>query len=328
MTDEDADTVNYVVLDLEWNQPMDGIKSEDRELPFEIVEIGAILLNEERKIIGEFTQIVKPTVYHVMNEVTRNLIHLRMKELKQGKTFPETMKEFLEWCGEDYVFCTWGSLDLVELQRNMKYHGLEPFDTRPFPYLDVQKLFSIAFEDRKVRRSLEYAVDYLNIPVDIPFHRAFSDAYYTAKVMASIEDPDVFSNYSFDTYHIPTSRKDEVSVLFHDYAKYISRGFDDKIDAMQDREVISTRCYVCKKNARRRINWFSPNGKHFYSVSQCEKHGYMKGKIRLKKSETGKIYVVKTQKLISEEEMEQILEKRTAMREQRRRSRMGKKSNE
>lgn len=327
MTGEDADTVNYVVLDLEWNQPMDGIKSEDRELPFEIVEVGAILLNEERKIIGEFTQIVKPTVYHVMNEVTRNLIHLRMKELKQGKTFPETMKEFLEWCGEDYVFCTWGSLDLVELQRNMKYHGLEPFDNRPFPYLDVQKLFSIAFEDRKVRRSLEYAVEYLKIPVDIPFHRAFSDAYYTAKVMALIEDPDVFSNYSFDTYHIPTSRKDEVSVLFHDYAKYISRGFDDKTDAMQDREVISTRCYVCKKNARRRINWFSPNGKHFYSVSQCEKHGYMKGKIRLKKSETGKIYVVKTQKLISEEEMEQIAGKRAAMREQRRKSRMGKKSN-
>lgn len=319
--------MNYVVLDLEWNQPMDGIKSEDRELPFEIVEIGAILLNEERKIIGEFTQIVKPTVYHVMNEVTRNLIHLRMKELKQGKTFPETMKEFLEWCGEDYVFCTWGSLDLVELQRNMKYHGLEPFDNRPFPYLDVQKLFSIAFEDRKVRRSLEYAVEYLKIPVDIPFHRAFSDAYYTAKVMALIEDPDVFSNYSFDTYHIPTSRKDEVSVLFHDYAKYISRGFDDKTDAMQDREVISTRCYVCKKNARRRINWFSSNGKHFYSVSQCEKHGYMKGKIRLKKSETGKIYVVKTQKLISEEEMEQIAGKRAAMREQRRKSRMGKKSN-
>lgn len=306
---------------------MDGIKSEDRELPFEIVEVGAILLNEERKIIGEFTQIVKPTVYHVMNEVTRNLIHLRMKELKQGKTFPETMKEFLEWCGEDYVFCTWGSLDLVELQRNMKYHGLEPFDNRPFPYLDVQKLFSIAFEDRKVRRSLEYAVEYLKIPVDIPFHRAFSDAYYTAKVMALIEDPDVFSNYSFDTYHIPTSRKDEVSVLFHDYAKYISRGFDDKTDAMQDREVISTRCYVCKKNARRRINWFSPNGKHFYSVSQCEKHGYMKGKIRLKKSETGKIYVVKTQKLISEEEMEQIAGKRATMREQRRKSRMGKKSN-
>lgn len=319
--------MNYVVLDLEWNQPVDGIRSEDRELPFEIVEIGAILLNEERKIIGEFTQIVKPTVYHVMNEVTRNLIHLRMKELKQGKTFPDTMKEFFEWCGEDYVFCTWGSLDLVELQRNMKFHGLAPIDDRPFPYLDIQKLFSIAFEDRKIRRSLEYAVAYLGIPVDIPFHRAFSDAYYTAKVMSEIKDPDVFTNYSFDTYHIPQNRADEVSVLFHDYAKYISRGFPDKILAMQDKEVTSTRCYVCKKNARRRINWFSVNGKHFYSVSQCEKHGYMKGKIRLKKSEDGKIFVVKTQKLIKDEEMEAIALKRAVVKEQRKSRRIGKREN-
>ena len=29
---------------------------------------------------------------------------------------------------------------------------------------DIQKLFSIAYEDQKVRRSLEYAVDYLQIP--------------------------------------------------------------------------------------------------------------------------------------------------------------------
>lgn len=310
--------MNYVVLDLEWNQPIDGVKKENRELPFEIVEVGAILLNEERKVIGEFTQIVKPTVYHEMNEITRNLIHLRMKELKQGKTFPETMADFFRWCGEDYIFCTWGSLDLVELQRNMEYHGLEPLDCRPFPYLDIQKLFSIAFEDRKVRRSLEYAVDYLKIPCDIPFHRAFSDAYYTAKVMAEIQDPEVFSNYSFDTYHIPTRRCDEVSVLFHDYAKYISRGFADKTAAMQDREVISTRCYLCKKNARRKVNWFSVNGKHFYSVSMCEKHGYMKGKIRLKKSETGRIYVVKTQKFINDEEVAAIEQKRAALQEHRR----------
>lgn len=315
--------MNYVVMDLEWNQPADGIKTENRELPFEIVEVGAILLNEERKIIGEFTQIVKPTVYNEMNEITRNLIHLRMKELKQGKTFPDTIKEFFEWCGDDYIFCTWGSLDLVELQRNMKYHGLEPLDYRPFPYLDIQKLFSIAFEeDRKERRSLEYAVEYLNIPRDIPFHRAFSDAYYTAKVMAEITQEDVFDNYSYDTYHIPKRREDEVNVLFHDYAKYISRGFADKTAAMQDREVTSTRCYICKKNARRRTNWFSVSGKHFYSISQCEKHGYMKGKIRLKKSEEGKIFVVKTQKFINEEQVLEIEAKKAALREQRKSKRV------
>ena len=68
----------------------------------------------------------------------------------------------------------------------MKYYDLDPLSDRPLKFYDVQKLFSIAFEDRKTRRSLEYAVDFLQIEKDIPFHRAFSDAYYTAQILARI----------------------------------------------------------------------------------------------------------------------------------------------
>lgn len=319
--------MNYVVLDLEWNQP-DNNSAVNPDLPFEIVEVGAILLNEDRQIIGEFTQIVKPAVYTEMNRVTGKLIHLHMKELKLGKPFVETMEEFFEWCGENYIFCTWGTQDLMELQRNMKYHNMPPLAHRPFPYLDVQKLFSIAYdEDRKVRRSLEYAVDFLQIEQDIPFHRAFSDAYYTAKVMASIQEVFVFENYSYDVFHVPKRREDEVNVLFHDYAKYISREFEDKTAAMQDREVISTRCYICKKNLRKKIRWFAANPKHFYSISVCDKHGLMKGKIRLKKTENGGVYVVKTQKFISEEAAMEISERRDHIREMRREKRKAASAN-
>ena len=312
--------MNYVVMDLEWNQP-DKSETVNPDLPFEIVEIGAILLNENRQVIGEFTQIVKPAVYSEMNRITGKLIHLNTKELGYGKSFTDTMKDFFEWCGDNYIFCTWGTQDLTELQRNMKYHDMTPLALRPFPYLDVQKLFSIAYdEDRKVRRSLEYAVEYLQIEQDIPFHRAFSDAYYTAKVMEAMEDVSVFENYSYDVFHVPKSRKDEVKVLFHDYAKYISKEFEDKNEAMQDREVISTKCYLCKKNLRKKIRWFAANPKHFYSVSVCDKHGYMKGKIRLKKSENG-VYVVKTQKFISEEEVDEIVAKREHIRQMRREKR-------
>ena len=71
--------MNYVVLDLEWNQP-DKTDAVNPELTFEIVEVGAILLNEDRQIIGEFTQIVKPAVYTEMNRVTCQLIQMHMKE--------------------------------------------------------------------------------------------------------------------------------------------------------------------------------------------------------------------------------------------------------
>ena len=308
--------MNYIVIDLEWNQSNTGEEPEVKEIPFEIIDIGAIKLNSEKMMIDEFNQLVKPAVYQHMHKITSNLIHLHMKDLQKGRPFVEVMGDFLSWCGEDYIFCTWGPLDLYELQRNMRYYHMEPLAGKPICFLDVQKLFSIAFEDKKQRRSLEYAIDYLKIDKDIPFHRSFSDAYYTARILSCLEE-EILENYSIDTYILPKNRQEEIHVMFHDYMKYISREFPDKQRALEDREVISTKCYLCHKNLRKKIRWFSPNGKHYYSVSHCPVHGYMKSKIRIRKSESDSIYVIKTSKFISEEDCQKILLKREAAKEHR-----------
>lgn len=308
--------MNYIVIDLEWNQSNTGEEPEVKEIPFEIIDIGAVRLDADKSMTGEFNQLIKPAVYLHMHKITGDLIHLHMKDLQNGKPFAEVMKEFLEWCGTDYIFCTWGPMDLFELQRNMHYYHMEPLSEIPIRFLDVQKLFSIAYEDGKTRRGLEYAVNYLRIEKDIPFHRAFSDAYYTARILSCLEDH-ILENYSIDTYVLPAGRKDEIHVMFHDYMKYISREFADKQKALEDREVISTKCYICRKNIRRKIRWFSPNGKHYYSISYCPSHGYMKSKIRIRRSESDKVYVVKTSKFISEEDCQKIIQKRDAAKEHR-----------
>lgn len=316
--------MNYIILDLEWNQSSTGEEEVSKILPFEIIEIGAIKLNSSRKMIDEFSELVKPQVYHEMHRITSKLIHLQMNQLQQGSFFPEVMKQFQDWCGDDYIFCTWGPLDLVELQRNIRYYGLEPLADGPFRYLDVQKLFSIAYEDRKSRRTLEYAIDFLNIEKDIPFHRAFSDAYYTAKVLARLEER-VLSNYSYDVFHLPKDKESEVHVIFDDYAKYISRGFADKTEAIADKTVMGTKCYLCHKGLRKKIRWFTPNGKHYYSVSYCDKHGFMKSKVRIRKSEDDMIYVVKTDKFITEEEVSDIRNRQEKSKQQRKERRALKK---
>ena len=327
----DGCDMNYIVMDLEWNQSNTGEEIESKEIPFEIIEIGAIKLNSRREKIDEFNELIKPQVYHEMHHVTKKLIHLQMEQLEKGKLFPEAMDAFRKWWGEDFIFCTWGPLDLAELQRNIRYYQLESIADRPFKFLDVQKLFSIACEDKKSRRSLEHAIDFLNIEKDIPFHRAFSDAYYTAKVLAQLDEK-VLGNYSFDVFHIPVDKEKEVHILFGDgtpesYTKYISRGFDEKIKAMSDKEVLNTNCYLCQKNLRKKIRWFSPNGKHYYSVSYCDMHGYMKAKIRIRKTEDGQVYVVKTQRLISEEETEAIRRMKERVKQQKKEKRISKNRN-
>lgn len=300
--------MNYIILDLEWNQSSTGKEEVTKVLPFEIVEIGAIKLNSERRMVSEFSELVRPQVYHEMHQITSRLIHLQMNQLEQGHLFPEVAEKFFDWCGEDYIFCTWGPSDLTELQRNVRYYGMSPLADGPFRFLDVQKLFSIGYEDKKSRRTLEHAIDYLKIEKDIPFHRAFSDAYYTAKVLALLDEK-VLQNYSFDVFHLPKDKESEIHVQFDTYSKYISREFSDKAEALADKTVNETKCYLCHRNLRRKIRWFTPNGKHYYCVSYCNKHGYMKSKIRIRKSEEKMVYVVKTEKFITEAEVEAIRDK-------------------
>lgn len=320
--------MNYIIMDLEWNQSNTGTEKEVRELPFEIIEIGAIKLNKDHKMIDEFSELIKPVVYKEMHHITRKLIHLQIEELEKGRPFPEVMDQFLDWCGENYIFCTWGPLDLTELQRNIRFYGMKPLCDRPMAFLDVQKLFSIVYEDSKTRRALEYAVDFLEMEKDIPFHRAFSDAYYTAKILAGLPDPAIEKLVSYDVFMTPKTREDEIHVVFDSYAKYISREFADKTEALADREVSSTKCYLCHKNLRKKIKWFSPNGRHYYSLAYCDKHGYMKGKIRIRKAESDRVYVVKTLKFISEEDAGKIAGRQDRARELRRQKRHQQKKKE
>ena len=301
--------MNIIVMDLEWNQNSLGKKERDSDKPiFEIIEIGAVKLNEEYEIIDEFSQLINPQIYQTMHRITADLIHLQMNELRKGKEFSTVIKEFLDWCGEDYIFATWGPLDLLELQRNMKYYKLESLSNGPIKFYDVQKLFSLGTMKDKIRKTLEFAIDYFEIEKDIPFHRAYSDAYYTAKVFKQIVNPDILKLFSYDTFNIPKNKKEEIKVLFPDYYKYISRGFENKSDVMQDREVSSTKCYLCHKNLKKKIRWYSLNSKNYYSVSCCDVHGYIKYKVRVKKAENDKYYVIKTSKFITEEKYKKIQE--------------------
>ena len=114
---------------------------------------------------------------------------------------------------------------------------------------------------------------------------------------------------SFDTYVTPKTKKQEIRIVFDTYEKYISREFNSKEDVLENMEIMSTKCYLCHKNIKRTVKWFTPNGKHYYSVAYCEKHGFMKAKVRIKKAEDGNLYVVKTCRFISDEDVEDMKKK-------------------
>ena len=292
---------HYIVLDLEWNQsPMGKASSADR-LPFEIIEIGAVKLNSSLQIVSEFRRLIRPRVYREMHFIISEVTHMSIEELNQeGTSFMNAMKEFLEWCGTDYSLCTWGPMDLTELQRNIVYHGMEiPFGW-PLLYYDVQKIYALV-KGQGQRESLDRAVEELGLAEERPFHRALDDAYYTGRVMGAMDFYSMVEYVSVDYYRVPETEEEEIYLEFPSYAKYVSRQFEYREQVMEERRMTDMVCYKCRRMLRKKIRWFSANQKFYFCLAICPEHGLFKGKIRIKKTEDGQVYAVKTVKQVDEE---------------------------
>lgn len=311
--------MSYIVFDLEWNQAEST--AAEKALHFEIVEIGAVKLDENRKIVDQFSGLIQPVVYPHLNSVTSQVIHLTDEELSRGgKPFEQVANEFFEWCGENPMFCTWGIMDLSELQKNMEFHGIKVKFPKPLYYYDIQKWYSIFYEDGKVRRSLEYAVDTLGIKQKFPYHRAYADAYYTALVVQTMDVKKMESYLSIDYHNLPQNRKEEIYHIFENYSKFVSRVFASRDLALLNPQVTSMVCFKCGKSVRYRVKWFSCYGKNYYALGYCPVHGWLKGKIRFKKPDIAGegVFVVKTIKCVPQEDADQIMEKRDMIRGKRR----------
>ncbi len=84
--------MNYIVLDFEWNQSDTGKEPEVKALPFEIIDVGAVKLDNERRMTGEFNRLVRPAVYRHMHKITGKLIHLHMSDLQRGIPSPRSWR--------------------------------------------------------------------------------------------------------------------------------------------------------------------------------------------------------------------------------------------
>lgn len=311
--------MNYIVLDLEWNQSPNGKEDSVEHLPFEIIEIGAVKLDAQMQQTGEFHRLIRPRVYKRLHYKICEVTHMDMNELCQdGEEFAWVMEQFLEWCGsEDFYFCTWGSMDLTELQRNMVYHGMEIPFPRPLLYYDIQKLYCLQYGDGRNKISLDQAVHLQKLKQERPFHRAPDDAFYTGRILSGL-DIDTYGMYvSVDYYRLPPTREQEFKLYFPDYSKFVSREFDSREDIMKEKAITDMMCLKCRRMLRKKIRWF-PYGQRFYfCLASCPEHGYVKGKIRIKKSEDDRYFAVKTSKLADEEDVEILCQRKEEGRKKR-----------
>lgn len=266
--------MQYIVVDLEWNQPLSYETKVYREvgdrLIFEMIQIGAVKLNERFEIVDSVSIPIQPSVYVMIHPRIRRMTQLGPEELAGAPTFLEAMDQFAAWCGEDYALLTWGCDDVSVLKQNMDFFRCE---VKLPPLCDIQRLFSDVYKCKE-RKGLKAAMDMLEIEPDAAryFHNALHDAYYTALVFAKLPDPAAVLKYPQQpkplTHQQPDKKKGEL--------------FASLQEAFASETAQRPRCPICGKHTAVEGGYVKQCADKYIGLSRCPHHGSLMIRLRFR----------------------------------------------
>ena len=261
--------MNYVVLDLEWNQPISFESSIYRKigdkLLFELIQIGAVKVNENREIIDAISLPIKPTHYVKIHPRIQRLTQLTKENFVNAPSFNEAMDLFTAWCGEDYVLVVWGNDDTSVLQQNIdffKWNNYLP------PLCDLQHYFSDWLKLGKERKGLKYAMELLEIEEDeqLGFHNALNDAYYTAQVFQKVPKVQQITAYPTTPKKLARGKKRVGEVHFT-----LPNIKIKKLLALPKLKM--PLCPYCKKTTNVSSQYVLAGNNQYMNIASCKDHG-------------------------------------------------------
>lgn len=279
--------MQYIVLDMEWNQPWPGTFAAKRVLPVkirgEIIQIGAVRVTDRQIVGDEFQALIKPKYYRKLNKKVVSLTGIKDAMLaKDGIPFPEAMERFKDWCGEDVVFLTWGFDDIGILKENMALHGLDSgwIDR----WYNAQMIFNAQTDGATAQKALKTAMQMAGVEASRPAHDALGDAYHTAILCTRLDLVRGMAEYDqalekhengFHGAELPgcLGRK-----VFH--------GYESKEAAMAAQSGPENLCPTCGKPMTL-AKWISQQDKRYMAMAQCPDHGRFLVRVRLSREDDG-----------------------------------------
>ena len=279
--------MDYIVLDMEWNQPWPGSPSARKVLPVqirgEIIQMGAVRVTEDQQVADEFQVMIRPKYYRSLNRRVSKLTGIKESRLKaEGVPFPDAMEQFRSWCGEDVVFLTWGFDDIGILKENLRLFGLaEEWTDR---WYNAQMIFNAQTDGSNSQKALKTAMETFGIEATRPAHDALGDAYHTALICARLDLQKGMAEYKqalkshengFHGAELPGCLDRKV---FYDYADKHAA-----LSAMAGRENICPLCGRQMLGSR----WFAQPGHRYMDLATCPEHGKFLIRVRLSDQEDG-----------------------------------------
>lgn len=189
--------MNHIFVDFEMN-PIDKKHKEARQIcTHEIIEIGAVMLDENDEEIAAFKRYVKPAYSTEINKKCRELTGITTEMVQDAPAFEEALLEFIIWCmdgGEPFEIYAWSENDLLQLTGEMRLKGIELVDELAYiveHWNDFQKNFCDLLGLYKPI-SLEKAVGSIGKEFAGKIHDALWDARNTACIYSLSKDTETF----------------------------------------------------------------------------------------------------------------------------------------
>ncbi|MFA6048214.1 MAG: 3'-5' exonuclease [Parcubacteria group bacterium] len=173
----------YIIFDLEatcWEERNDKVK--------EVIEIGAVKLDEDLEVIDTFSEFIRPTIYPVLSEFCNSLTSIRQKDVDEAKYFNDAIKDFEDWIlssGKATKLVSWGHYDKKQM---LEESAVKNYSGKIIELLE--KHISLKHEFARMRKErtcgMKKALNKLNLSLEGTHHRGIDDAKNIARIFKVI----------------------------------------------------------------------------------------------------------------------------------------------
>ena len=180
--------MKHVVVDLEMNPVSREFREVRRKLNEEVIEIGAVRLDENFQQEAEFQCYVKPEYGPIKKHIT-SLTGITQAMVADKKTYAACFQDFVDWVGEEETkIYSWSRSDIKQLRSECRYK-LPDFDIEWLNarWVDLQQ----EFDDRLGLHNslaLKHALGAMDHKFEGTQHTALADAINTSAILTLMQD--------------------------------------------------------------------------------------------------------------------------------------------
>ena len=192
----------YVLVDLEMCNIPILFRKYVNDLKREIIQIGAVMLDENFEMIDQFMTYVCPKYGQIDKEINL-LTGIARKDIEDAPNVFEALNAFVSWLPSDAILVSWSENDVIQVEDEIDEKELDIPQLEPYleTWEDCQITFSDKMRTSKIYR-LSEALRISGIELETSEHDALVDAKNTAKLfikMKKEKDLVLNSYYSIST---------------------------------------------------------------------------------------------------------------------------------